>query len=192
MSWFDDDNPYATEQRPEECRDCRHLRLEGPGEREFVVAPINGGGWPEWSFALLRLLQRMSAQPTQALIITQDSLTSRYVQVLIGHGIAHVEASSNVYLEGSSLLEAEHEELLTLLGWQPPGADRDDPDRLPANWSLPLVRGDWAMVTELLSATVIGVFGFSEFLPTTIRTFLCDSPCKACSWPDESMSHAPC
>ena len=168
------------------CIECRQLVLDGPDEQTFVVAPADGGGWQAWGVALLRLIQRIGHQPTQALIITQDHTTRRYVQALIGHGLAHAEASSNVYLHGASRLTPDHEELLGLIGWMPPARDHDDPDELPANWSLPLVRGDWATLTETLLATIIGVFGFSEHFPVQVRTFGCDHPCRACSWPDES------
>jgi hypothetical protein len=47
---------------------------------------------------------------------------------------------------------------------------------------------DRRLLAEMLSATLIGVFGFSQYLPITVRTFLCDSPCRACSWPDETVS----
>ena len=60
-----------------------------------------------WSAALLRLLRRVGSEPTRVIIITQSLLTDRYVQVLIGHGIAHAEAGSNVYLTGESRLSAD-------------------------------------------------------------------------------------
>ena len=89
----------------------------------------------------------------------------RYVQMLIGHGIGHAEASSNVYLRGASRLSADHEDLLRLLGWTPPMHDADDPDELPANWTLPLVKGDWQDLVEVLLATIVGVFGFDQGAP---------------------------
>ena len=180
MSQFGDD----------ECAECRHLWLEGTDPCEYTLTPADGGGWSAWSAALLRLVQRLAKQPTQAMIITQDVLTRRYVQVLIGHGIAHAEASSNIYLSGDSRLLPDHEELLELVGWLPPASDHDDPDDMPANWSWPLVQDDWSSLTEVICATIIGIFGFSEHLPITIRTFQCDAPCKACSWPDQSVDHA--
>jgi len=188
MERIHDDEPFELEWL-DDCHECRHLRLEGPDAREYTVVPADGGGWTPWSAALLRLLRRIAGQPTQALIVTQEALTHRYVQALIGHGIAHVEASSNVYLHGDSRLTADHEELLALLGWQPPTSDHDDPNARPANWSLPLVHGDWTTTAEVVSATLIGVFGFSQYLPITVRTFLADTPCKPCSWPDATISH---
>ncbi len=174
----------------DECPECRHLWLEGADPCEYTLTPADGGGWSAWSAALLRLVQRLAKQPTQAVIIAQDVLTDRYVQFQIGHGIAHVEASSNVYLTGHSRLSDDHEQLLGLAGWRPPRLETDDPDDMPANWSLPLVRADWSSMTEVICATIIGIFGFSEHLPITIRTFQCDAPCKACSWPDQSVDHA--
>lgn len=38
---------------------------------------------------------------------------------------------------------------------------------------------------EILMATVVAVFGFTEFLPMEMYSFGCDDPCRQCSWPDE-------
>lgn len=84
-----------------------------------------------WSAALLRLLQRVGPEPTQVIIITQPLLNDRYVQLLVGHGIAHTEVGSNVYLMGDSRLSADQEELLALLGWQAPTSDVDVPGEVP-------------------------------------------------------------
>lgn len=167
------------------CPVCRQLRLEGPPDRSFVVEPASGGGWGTWSAALLRLIRRIGSDPTQALIIDQPACGDRYVQALIGHGIAHAEASSNVYLGEESRLSDDEEGALRELGWQAPDRDYDDPDEMPANWYLPLIHGDWQYLTEMLVATAVGVFGFDECRPVVVRTFLAENPCRVCSWPDE-------
>lgn len=113
-------------------------------------------------------------------------LCERDVQVMIGHGIAHAEASSNVYLSGDSRLTDEQESLLAEIGWLPPTADFDDPDEMPANWYLPLVHDEWQQLVEVLVATVVGIFGFSVRLPVEVRSFAVDNPCRDCSWPVES------
>jgi len=56
---------------------------------------------------------------------------------------------------------------------------------MPSNWTLPLVRGDWGYLVEMLTATMIGIFQFSEHLPVDVHSFVADSPCAACSWGDE-------
>jgi hypothetical protein len=167
-----------------ECSVCEQLRFEGPDTHTFDVVPADGGGWSMWSAALLRLLQRVGHEPTRAIIITQPLLTERYVQVLVGHGIAHAEVGSNVYLTGPSRLSADQEELLALLGWQPPASDVDDPGAMPANWTLPLVHGDWTYLTEMFASTMIGILGFSEHLPVELHAFGADHPCRECSWSD--------
>ncbi len=169
----------------DDCPTCEQLLLEGPDPQTFDVAPADGGGWSMWSAALLRLLRRVGSEPTRVIIITQPLLNDRYVQVLIGHGIAHAEVGSNVYLMGDSRLSADQEELLTLLGWQPPTSDVDDSDDMPANWTLPLVRGDWGHLTEMFASTIIGILGFSEHLPVEVHSFGADHPCRDCSWSDE-------
>jgi hypothetical protein len=159
------------------CSACRQLRLEGQAPIDFVVVPGAGGGWHQWAAALARLLGRIGTGPTQALIIGQRPFTQRYVQMLIGHGQAHVEASSNVYLEDGSRLSPEHEELLARIGWRVPN---EADDALPANWTLPLVRGGWDDLVEVVLATVAGVFGFDERLAVQVHTFQADHPCRDC------------
>jgi hypothetical protein len=167
------------------CPVCSQLRRAAEQFRaEYVVTPADGGGWMQWSAALLRLLERTGNEPTRALIIEQPSRTRRYVQMLVGHGTAHVEASSNVYLEGPSRLSGVEERLLSLLGWSAPHSTVDRADQMPSNWSLPLAHGDWVNVVETITATIVGIFGFSEQLPVEMTVFLADQPCRSCSWGD--------
>ncbi len=174
----------------DDCPVCRQLRDEGPDGREFCVAPDDGGGWQVWSAALLRFIARTGFQPTQAVIITQPMVSERYVQFLVGHGIAHAEVGSNVYLTGESRLSPDAEALLAELGWCAPASSEDDPDEMPANWSLPLIRGDWPYLVGMLLASMVGVLGFSSRLPIEVRSFGCDHPCRDCSWPDASLETA--
>jgi hypothetical protein len=174
----------------DDCPVCRQLRDEGPDGREFCVAPDDGGGWQLWSAALLRFIVRMGHQPTQAVIITQPMVSERYLQFLVGHGIAHAEVGSNVYLTGESRLSPDAEVLLAELGWLAPTLSQDDPDEMPANWSLPLIVGDWGYLVEMLLASMVGVLGFDSRLPIEVRSFGCDHPCRDCSWPDESLETA--
>lgn len=167
------------------CPVCRQLRLEGPPDRTYVVEPASGGGWGTWSTALLRLLRRIGSDPTQALIIEQPAAGDRYVQALIGHGIAHAETSSNVYLDDESRLSDQQEDALRQLGWHAPDRDYDDPDEMPANWYLPLIHGDWPYLADMLATTAIGVLGFDEHGPVVLRTFAAQNPCRDCSWPDD-------
>lgn len=168
-----------------ECSTCERLQREGPDTHSFDVVPADGGGWSMWSAALLRLLRRVGSEPTRVIIITQTLLTDRYVQVLVGHGIAHAEVGSNVYLTGESRLSTDQEELLTLLGWQAPVSDVDVSGGMPANWTLPLVHGDWQHLTEIFASTMIGILGFSEHVPVELRAFGADNPCRDCSWSDQ-------
>ena len=167
-----------------ECAVCTAIRARGGREQNFIVTPLDGGGWQAWNAALLRLFQRIGSEPTRALILSQPLLNDRYAQVLVGHGIAHPECSSNVYLIGASMLSDEQHELLDMLGWTAPASDVDDPGELPSNWTLPHVRGDWAYLVDMLMATAIGVFGFQENLPVELRSFHAENPCARCSWGD--------
>lgn len=168
------------------CPVCRQFRKASSLYRSgYTVIPSDGGGWMQWSAALLRLLERTSNEPTRALIIQQPDRTDRYVQMLVGHGIAHVEASSNTYLEGASRLSGVDERLLTLLGWVAPNPHSSNPADVSTNWTLPLIHGDWTNLVETVTATLVGIFRFSEQLPVELSMFLADRPCRSCSWPDE-------
>ncbi len=169
------------------CATCRQLRRNKADATVYTVAPADGGGWPAWSGALLRLFERIGSQPTRAIIMSQPDLNERYVQAQIGHGIAHTEVGSNVYMTGNSRLTTEHEAFLTRLGWLPPSSDRDDPNEMPANWYLPLIHGDWPFLVDMI-VTAVHVVGFVEPLPIEVRTFQCDNPCRDCSWPPESRA----
>lgn len=191
-----DESKGTTPSAPEpECSTCRQLRAEGPDELRFVVAPADGGGWQPWSAALLRLLERIGHQPTQVMIISQPLLNDRYVQTLIGHGFAYAEVGSNVFLTGKSRLSADHEELLTLLGWLSPDSDTDTgpdaPGEMLANWRLPLVDGDWLSLVEMFVGTMVGILGFAEQLPVEVRSFGAENPCRECSWPAATASKTP-
>lgn len=170
------------------CSVCAQLKREGPADRNYTVMPAVGGGWTMWSAALVRLLRRIGHDPTQAMIISQPGRNDRYVQLLIGHGLAHAEVSSNAYLTGDSRLSEDQEDLLARLGWIQPPAKRAGRRARPTNWTLPLVRGDWQYLVEMFLATIVGVFDFSDLLPVEIRGFLADQPCAKCSWGDELAS----
>lgn len=182
--WNEDSKPSA--ETGEDCAVCRQLQLEGYDEMDYSVVPAMGGGWQSWSAALLRYMVKMGPQPTQAVVITQPLISDRYVQFQIGHGIAHAEVGSNVYLMDDSRLTPADEQTLVELGWDPPESDEDDADKMPANWSLPLIHGDWSHLTQMLLATIVGVLGFREDVQVEMHTFTCDNPCRACSWPADA------
>jgi hypothetical protein len=174
--------PQAAE-HDRECPACERFRRQAPQPVAFSLVPAHGDGWHQWGASLLRLLQRHGHGPTQVIVIEQPDVTDRYVQLLIGHGVCHAEASSNVYLRGESRLTRDHHTLLGHLGWRPPRSHRDDHDGLPVNWMLPLVHDDWQEVTEVLLATIAGIFGFEEDRRIDIQSFLADHPCVDC-FPD--------
>lgn len=162
------------------CALCDKLRGERPARVVYARAPRLGGGWPEWAVAVEGMLRAIGHGPTNVVLITQDVLTQRYVQLLIGHGVAHAEASSNAYLRGSSRLAADQERLLGLLGWSAPTRRIDRPGDMPTNWALPPFEGAWDELVEVLLATIVGVFGFNENVPVIVTTFMADHPCPAC------------
>ena len=81
---------------------AERLRTE---ERTYSIAPQAGGGWTSWSGAFTRFLVRFATLPTHCFVITQAP-NQRYVQLMLGHGHACVEASSNEYLQGDFRLGA--------------------------------------------------------------------------------------
>lgn len=94
------------------CSACAQLRMEGSLAVDYAVTPAAGGGWLGWGAALTRLLRKIGQNSTQVLIIEQRRHTARDAQLLVGHGQAHAEASSNVCLPDDSHLCSEEENLL--------------------------------------------------------------------------------
>jgi hypothetical protein len=170
------------------CAVCVQLRLEASDELNYELAPAAGGGWHEWAAALVRLLRRVGGEPARALIITQDPVTQRYVQMQIGHGVARVEASSNAYLLGRSCLSDDEEELLNRIGWRAPVSEVDQPDEYPSNWTLPRVCGCWDDLTEVILATIVGVFGFIDSVPVKVQAFQLERACRDCFFPVEDVA----
>ncbi len=138
---------------------------------------------------MLRLVERIGHQPTRAIVIGQPLAGQRYVQVLVGHGLAYAETGSNVYLTGDSRLSTDDEALLSMFGWVAP-AGADQAAEHSANWTLPLIRGDWQYLIEMLLVTMVSVLGFDSHLPVEVRSFGCQHPCRDCSWPDDLLEQA--
>lgn len=145
----------------------------------YTVTPAAGGGWPAWTAALTRLLVRFTFAPAHCIVVTQEP-NQRYVQLMVGHGHAHVEASSNTYLAGDFRLDSTEERALAALGFEPPAGDPDKTS--PDNWWFDADRADPEHIAGLLTATMIGVMGFDVGAPLTVETFGADSPCNACFW----------
>lgn len=150
----------------------------------FDVAPGAGGGWVAWGVALARLLANLVARPTHCVVITQEP-DQRYAQMMVGHGRAVVEVSSNHYLFGDFALSAAECAHLELLGFEPPG----DPDRAeetgehgPWNWRLELDPADGRQLADLVVHVLVAVVGFSDRHPISVQVFGADHPCRPCSW----------
>ena len=146
----------------------------------YSVAPATGGGWPAWTAALVRMLTRMIDEPTHCITITQEP-NERYVQLMVGHGHACVEASSNTYLTGDFRLGPSEEAVLRSFGFRHPDA-LDPRDSVPRNWWFDENHADPILIAETLTATMIGVMCFDERWPITINLFGADTPCAACFW----------
>jgi T3SS (YopN, CesT) and YbjN peptide-binding chaperone 3 len=148
--------------------------------RTYSVAPADGGGWPAWTAAFTRLLGRLAVGPTHCVVVTQEP-NQRYVQMMLGHGHAHLEASSNAYLVGDFRLAESDEAALADLGFLHPD-DLADDSGLPENWWIDHDVADPTHIAQLLTATVRNVMAFDEHWPVTIDVFGADSPCEVCFW----------
>lgn len=115
------------------------------------VIPSATGGWVRWSSLLLDVLLDVFHQPAAVLTIEQPLRNGHCVEVHARHGAVRIMA------RGADLNGVD-ERLLTLLGWVGP------------QWTLPFVRGDWDNLVETITATLVGIFGFSEQLPVEMRT----------------------
>lgn len=148
--------------------------------RTYSVAPRDGGGWSAWTAALTRLLTRMATGPAHCVVITQEP-NQRYVQLMLGHGHAHLEASSNTYLEGDFRLGETEKQTLATLGFEHPGTLGDDRE-LPENWWSDHDVADPVWIAQTVTTALLGVMGFDERWPVAIAVFGADSPCEACFW----------
>ena len=148
--------------------------------RTYSVAPRDGGGWSAWTAALTRLLTRLATGPAHCVVVTQEP-NQRYVQLMLGHGHAHLEASSNAYLEGDFRLGESEEQMLTTLGFEHPDTLGDDRG-LPENWWSDHDVADPERIARTVTTALLGVMGFDECWPVTISVFGADSPCEACFW----------
>ena len=98
----------------------------------YSIAPRAGGGWAAWGAALTALLVRLTAAPTHCAIIDQRP-NERYLQLMLGHGHARIEASGNGYLTGDFRLGESEERVLAGLGFRRPST-ADPDDDFPENW----------------------------------------------------------
>ena len=148
--------------------------------RTYTLVPAAGGGWPAWTAAFTRLLIRLVAEPTHCILVMQEP-NQRYVQLMIGHGHAHVEAASNTYLLGDFRLGPSDERMLESLGFQHP--DRLDPEHsLPHNWWFDEDHADPRRIAVVLTAAMIDVMAFDARWPVTIEVFGAAAPCASCFW----------
>lgn len=151
---------------------------------EFAIAPARGGGWSAWAEAFTRLLDRLAGQPAHCVIVTQDP-NQRYVQLMVGHGHAHVEVSSNHYLMGDFRLDESEERLLEAIGFEPPAAVDDGVDgepAMPLNWWHDEEHLDAETVAGLVLTVLTALAGFDPHRPVAVTVFGADHPCGACFW----------
>ena len=140
-----------------------------PNESQQVPASI--GGWLQWSAALTRVLRSLDPNRPGCVVIDQPERSQRFVQVIVTPEYTHIEASSNAYLAGASQLNGVEERLLVLLGYAEGRPGHGHPAEASSNWTLPIEHGDWITVVETVTATLVGIFGFSEQLPVRMQAF---------------------
>jgi hypothetical protein len=170
-----DDDTVSEQHADCTCDAARDRTLD---QQRFEVAPAPGGGWVAWAVSFGRLLARLIDLPTHCVVVTQRP-NQRYVQVMLGDGRAHLEASGNEFLEGDFRLgETEHEHLHAL-GFDAP--DEGAPDSVP-NWWMDHPDADPFAVADLLTHTMVAVMGFDDGWPVTIELFGADQPCAVCAW----------
>ena len=172
----------TTSSRLRPCQACERVRHDTPVAAHVAITPSAGGGWGTWNAALSRHLTSIGDSPTRIVLVTQEPATGRYVQLMIGYGLAVAETSSNELLGNSDRLVASDIEVLSRLGWIAPTPGRDRSHGRSATFTLHPARGAWGPLGDVLTATVVGVLGFREHAPVQLRTLLAAHPCRACSW----------
>lgn len=161
-----------------ECR-CDEL-ADRVGSQSYSIAPARGGGWAAWTTAFARLLTRLVLEPTHCLVVTQEP-NQRYVQMLLGHGHAHVEASGNRYLTGDHRLDATEERLLQSLGFRPAG-ELPPESTGPYNWWFDVDVADPVAIADVLTVAIRSVMRFDQRYPITIEVFGAAAVCEFCFW----------
>lgn len=138
---------------------------------ESLLVPASTGGWLQWSAALTRILRSLDSTRPGCVVIDQPERSQRFVQVIVTTDETVIEASGNAYLAGVSQLNGVEERLLALLGYTEDGAGHGHRAESSGNWRLPIEHGDWITTVETVTATLVGIFGFSEQLPVRVQSF---------------------
>lgn len=146
---------------------------------QFRVVPSRGGGWTTWAEAFARLVDRLAALPAHCLIVQQEP-NQHYVQMMVGHGHAHIEVSSNHYLIGDFRLDAREESALAALGFAKP--DPAGESEWPLNWWRNDEYADGEAIAGCVLAVLTTAVGFDERAPVTVDVFGADNPCESCFW----------
>lgn len=147
----------------------------------FMIAPSRGGGWSAWAEAFTRLIDRLASLPAHCVVVTQDP-NQRYVQLMVGHGRAHIEVSSNEYLLGDFRLDPGEEAFIETLGFERP--DPVSNAGWPLNWWRNERPADSEAIAGLVLVASTTVLGFDDRHEITIDVFGADHPCDACAWGD--------
>jgi hypothetical protein len=171
----------ADHDEDDDCDACRSEQLRTKF-RTFRVTPNAGGGWPAWRGSFRRFALAHVGGPSHCLVITQDP-NQRYVQLILGHGGARVEVSSNFYLSGVYRLDRADEALLVRLGFRPRQELDPDEDR-PKNWWLERHSADPVWLAGLVTEAVSRVAAFDPRQPVALEQFGKDRPCRICTWGD--------
>jgi hypothetical protein len=175
----------ADDSEDDDCDDCRGEQLRTK-IRMYSVSPNAGGGWPAWRGSFRRFAVAHLGRPSHCLVITQDP-NQRYVQLIVGHGGARVEVSSNFYLRGIYRLDRSDEALLARLGFRPRQELDPDEDR-PKNWWLERHSAGPEWLAVLVTEAVSRVVAFDPRQPVTVEQFGKDRPCRICTWGDPDWS----
>jgi T3SS (YopN, CesT) and YbjN peptide-binding chaperone 3 len=160
------------EERASTCS-CELERARTVDAELELLPELGRHEWRGWTRALSELLGGLADGPVHVLILTQP-VSERYVQLVVGHGTARVEASSNAHLRGDRL-SAHDERRLASLGYR-------RPDAASPYWALEEAVGLPEQLAELVAHTLVGIFGFDATSPLAVGRFGADRPCRSCTW----------
>ena len=143
-------------------------------DAELELHPERGRDeWRGWTRELASLLRDLAEGPVHLVLLTQPG-HEQHVQVIVGHGEARIEASSNAQLRRERL-SGDDERRLASLGYRRPGLGSP-------SWSLEEPIGLPEQLAELVAHTLVGIFGFDPAAVLGVDRVGATRPCRTCAW----------
>jgi hypothetical protein len=145
------------------------------------ASPESVGGWARWSEELSARLEPWARHPGCDVTVIQPQRSERFVHLALDAVTIEAHASANPVLSGPSRLDGRHERLLGQFGWTPPESSVGaHPSRTTTTWHRRSKASELHELVADVTATLVGVFGFSALLGVEIHLVPRAGRCIAC------------